>query len=331
MKEKAKQFIIRTLKTLVLPVIIIALFAVLTNGRSLTMRTMTVTMRQSIIPILIAMALVGNMTLGMMDFSVGAVVIASAIIGGNLMVMTDTGLPGLVIFCFLTGVILTTITGFLNNKLRVPTLVLTVGIMLVYEALPRLFFPSGATVSIKYTILARSPWIFIVFAIVFIIFYLLYNYATYGHNIRALGGSEEIAKSAGINIPRIKQIGFIISGIFLGAAAVLYISSNGQLLNVSMFGSMPTLLNAFMGVFLAMFLSRYCNIAIALIIGTFTMSIMTNGFIAMGVSAYIRDVTTGLLLLTLLGISANQGRLQKWRMDRERAKLANTKYLDQNE
>lgn len=330
MNVKAKQNILNTFKTMALPVLVIALFALITDGRSLSERTLLVTLRQSVIPIVISMAIVGNMTLGIMDFSVGAVVVSSSIIGANLMQMTGTGIPGLVVFCILTGVGLTSLTGFLNNKLRVPTLVLTIGLMICYEALPRIIFPKGAIITGSNTILSTVPWIFMIAVIVFIAYYVLYNFTTYGHNNRALGGNEDIAKSAGLNLPRIKQLGFSISGVFLGVAAVLYMSSNAQLLNVAMFGSMSLLFDAFMGYFLAMFLARYCNIVIGVAVGAFTMATLTNGFVAMGMTATMRDIVTGLFLLVLLCIAANQGRLRNWRGNNERARLANLKYSKTN-
>ena len=326
MNVKVKRYAINTIMTLSLPVIVMALFAIITGGRSLSTRMLLVTMRQSITPIILSMALIGNMRLGMFDFSAGGVLIAASIIGANLMKITDTGIVGLVFFCMMVSIALTALTGFLNNKLRVPIFVLTIGLVFIYEMLPRLLFHGGATISVNYTILASSPYIFIVFAVVFVAFYLLHNKTAYGHNIRALGGSQEIAESAGLNAPRIKLIGFIISGVFLGVASVLHMSSSGQLMNVQALGSVETIFGALMGVFLAFFLSRYCNLAIAVVVGTFTMTTLTNGFVAVGLPQTMRTITTGLFLLVLLCISANQGRFKQWIADRERAREANIKY-----
>jgi ribose transport system permease protein len=320
MNMKTKQFALNTLKTLVLPVTVMALFALLTHGRSLNQRTLLITLQQSVMPIIISLALVGNLTLGMFDFSAGAVVLAASIIGGNLARATETGVPGLVLFCMLPAIVLASITGFLNNKLKVPVMVLTLGLLLVYEALPRVIYSGGATITIKMATLALAPWIFVVLAVVLVTFYILYNFTTYGHNIRALGGNEDIAKTAGLDLTRIKQIGFTISGIYLGVAAVLNMSSKGQILNVGTLGSMGTMFDALMGVFLAFFLARYCNLVIAVVIGTFTMTTLTNGFVAAGLSQYLRDVMGGIFLLVLLVFSANQARFTQWRSDRERVR-----------
>lgn len=326
MNKKVKRYAINTIKTLILPVLVIALFAVLTGGRSLSTRMLLVTARQSVMPVIISMALVGNMTLGMWDFSAGGVVLSAAIIGGNLMKLTNTGVVGLVVFCLAIGIAMTTLTGFLNNKLRVPTIVVTIGLVLIYETIPRAIYPGGATITAKDTFLAASPYCFIILAIMFATFYLLYNKTAYGHNIRALGGNREIAKSAGLNSERILQIGFSISGVFLGVGAVLYISANGQLMTVTALGSVATIFDAMMGVFLAFFLSRFCNLAIAVVVGTFTMTALSNGLVAMGLPATMRSITSGIFLLILLCVSANQARVIKWRADRQRARQVSAKY-----
>lgn len=325
MNKQVTRAIIRTLQTLAMPVIIIALFAFVTGGRSFTQRTMLVNLQQSVIPIIISLALVANMKMGLLDFSAGAVVMAAAIFGGNLAVSTGTGVPGLVLFCTLTSIVLASITGFLNNKVRVPLIVLTLGLMLVYEALPRVFFPNGAKLLIEYITLALTPWIFIVFTVVFTVFYILYNFTTYGHNIRAMGGNEDIARTAGLNLSRIKQVSFTISGLFLGMAAVLTMSSQGQIFNVASFSSMGIMFSAFMGVILAFFLTSYCNLAIGVVVGTFTMTALSNGLVTAGISQNLRDVLTGVLLLLLLVFSANQGRFKQWQIDRERVRLLNAK------
>lgn len=326
MTGKQKRKITNIIMTLIVPIIIIILFGILTGGRSVSLRMFQVTARQSVIPLLVAMGLVGNMSLGMWDFSAGGVMIASAIIGGNLMQLTGTGIPGLIFFCIVIGMVLTTFTGFLNNRLKVPVMVLTIALVFVYESLPRIIFSSGVKLKLNQTILASSPYIFIVGIVMLIFFYIVNDMSTHGHNIRALGGNNEIATAAGLNSNKIIQLGFTISGIFLGIAGALYASQNGQVANVSSLSSVATILDAMMSVFLAIFLQKYCTKAIALIVASYTMTTITNGFVAMGMSTTVREITTGVLLLVLLAISANEGRIEQYKRDKAIIQQANLNY-----
>ena len=321
----AKKLIKNILMTALLPALVIFIFGLASHGRTLTARMLLVTFQQCIVPSILSMAVVGNLTLGMWDFSAGAVVVASSIIGANLMKMTNTGIAGMFIFCVVCGMALSSLTGFLNNKLKVPMLVLTIGLIFIYEALPRVIFPKGVTIRDKYTLFASAPYNYIVLLVMAVICYYLYEKSSYGHNIRALGGGKEIARAAGLNEPKIMQMGFTIAGFFLGVGAFINVSEQGQIMNVASLDSAGLVFNALMGYFLAHFMSRYCPLPLALILGNFTMTMLSNGFVALGWPATMQSVTTGFFLLVLLGVTANQARFVRWKYNRKRAKAINAR------
>lgn len=328
MSSTTKDFFTRAGKTLIFPIVVCLFFGVATGGKVFTARSILVILRQSVMPAIIIMAMMPNLSLGLMDFSIGAVVTASAIIGGNMMNITGTGLPGLVFFSVTSAILLTSLTGFLNNKLRVPILVVAMGLTLVYEALPSILFPniSAAIIKVKYAVLAQAPYIFIVFAIAFAIYYILTNKTAYGHNIRALGGNSELAARAGLKVDRIKQLSFTFSGVFAGIAGAIYMCSNGQVNTPAAFGSMGTVMDAFLGLFLGMFLSRFCDGAIGIVIAVVTMTILSNGMLNMGIEATYRDIVKSVVLFFLLAFSGNQPYFVAWRRDLKRAEKANAAY-----
>ena len=328
MSAKTKNFFVRVLKTMVFPFVVCLFFGIATGGRIFTTRSILVILRQSVLPAIIIMAMMPNLTLGLMDFSVGAVVTASAIIAGNLMNLTGTGIPGLIFFSLLSAVLLTSLTGFLNNKLKVPLLVVALGLTLVYEALPSVLFPesNSAIIKVQYAILAQSPYIFIVFGVAFVLYYVLTTKTAYGHNIRALGGNSELAARAGLKVDQIKQLSFTFSGIFAGIAAAVYMCSNGQVNVPAAFGSMGTVMDAFLGLFLGMFLSRFCDGAVGIVIAVVTMTTLSNGMLNMGIDATYRDIVKSVVLFLLLAFSGNQPYFVAWRRDLKRAQKANEAY-----
>ena len=324
---------LRAVKTLIFPAIVCIIFAITTQGRLFYSRSVMTILRQSVFPALIVMAMLPNMTLGMMDFSMGATVMTSAIIAGNLMNMTNTGIPGLIIFALISGVILSSITGFLNNVLRIPIIIVALGLLLIYEALPRIIFASTngtAIIDVEYAMLAQVPYIFIVFAVAFVLFYIIMNKTTHGHNLLALGGNDELAKRAGLNTNKIKQMSFSISGIFAGFAAAIYMATQGQINVPSAFGSMVTVMDAFLGLFLGMFLSRFCNVAIGIVIAIVTMTVMTNGLVTMGIDATVRDIVKAVVLFLLLAVTGNQPYVAQWRANKKRAAKANEEYAKEH-
>ena len=259
----------------------------------------------------------------MINFSAGAMMLFAGIVGGNLAKSTGTGIAGVFVFCFVVTLVLGAITGLLYNLIRVPSMVLTIGTLMVWEAAPNLQYPNGVTIPLTMTILAREPYCYVLLGLMFVAFYLLYNKTAFGHNLRAIGNNQAIANSVGLNSDRIKLLSYIFGAAFLGIAAVLHVSLNGELRNASSMSSMTIMMDGFMGVFMAMFLSKFCNTSIAVIIGAFSMKMLSNGFVAMGFSSTARDIVQGLLLLALLTISANAGLIETRRANKAFKEEAN--------
>lgn len=293
------------LKTLAIPVLVYVLFGVLSGGRMFNSRAILTTLRTTVQPAVICYALLLGMNIGMMNFSAGAIVLCSAIVGNGISNMLGLGLPGLILFAILIAVLCSALMGGLYNLLRVPSMVLGLGLMLVFEAVPRMIFPAGAVISTENGFLARQPWVFVVMAFVMVLFYIIFNKTAYGHNVRAIGANQSVALAAGLNLDKIKFTNFIVGGIFLGVAAVLHMSASGKLQNVQALGSMTVMMDAFMGVFLGMLLSRWSDPSVSVFCGVLTMKAMSTGFVAVGLEAVWEDVVTGIFMLAIMAISAN--------------------------
>ena len=188
--------VVGLIKTLAIPVAVYLLFGILSGGRMFNSRAMITVLRQTIQPSIICYALLLGMSIGMMNFSAGAFVTCAAIMGNGLSNLLGWGLPGLVFFAIVVSLACSAIMGLLYNWLRVPCMVLSLGLMLFFESLPRFFFPGGAVISTQDAFLARQPWCFVVMALVMVLFYIIYNKTPYGHNIRAIGANQSVALAA---------------------------------------------------------------------------------------------------------------------------------------
>ena len=325
-QNKVLQYLIRAIQSLIIPVGMWAIFALLTNGRTATTRMLLTTLRQSVSASIICYGLMLAMDVGMMNFSAGGMMLFAGIIGGNLAKTLGWGWPGLVLFCILICVLEGAAEGLLYNAMRVPCIVMSIGMMLVWEALPKLIYPNGVNLVGDITKLCKQPYCFYVLGITAVLFYIIYNKTPFGHNLRAIGSNQSIANSVGLDPDRIKFAVFTIGGLFLGIGAVLYISNAGEQRNVSAMGSMTIMMDGFMGMFIAMFIAKYCDMSIAVVLGTFTMKMLSNGFVAMGLSSTVRDIIQGVFLLVLLVISANAGLLERVKADRAFKEKCETDY-----
>ena len=312
---------------LIIPVGMWAVFAIASGGRTASAIMLITTLRQCVMPSIICYGLMLNMSVGMMNFAAGGMMLCACIVGGNLAKAAGMGIPGLVFFCVLICLIEGVIVGALYRVMHVPSIVLTIGMMLLWEALPKVFYTEGLNLTADYTYLTRSPYCFFVLAVCLIAFYVIYNKTAFGHNLRAIGNNQAIANSVGLDSDKIKFLSYVLGAAFLGIGAVLYASSNGEIRNVSSLGSMSIMFDGFMGMFIAMFIAQFCDMSFAVVFGVFTMKMLSNGFVALGMSSTVRDIVQGGILLVLMIISANAGIFEKIKANKTFRQECNDLYL----
>jgi len=327
-RNKVVDILNRTWKTLVLPAIVFLAFSLILGEDWLNGRLQLTILRQCVQPVLICFGMGLLMYMGMMDFSLGAVVYTSAIVASYLAIHTfDGGIPLFAVLTVLISVMLCTVTGLLYNALRIPSLVLSLGLAMIYESLGRVLVPSGTgEIGARDGFLARSPYCFIFFAIAFVLFFVIFNYTTFGHNLRAIGASQQVASSAGINIKKTKLTAFMLCGVFVGLSAVIFLSNSVKVYAASNMSSFAAIMDAFMGNFIAMFLAQFSGFPIGLCVGVYTMKMLAVGFTTAGMDTTFKSISTGFFLLCVLIFSANQTRPAEAKRRRQSAEKANEEY-----
>ncbi|MDO4647907.1 MAG: hypothetical protein Q4B26_04590 [Eubacteriales bacterium] len=324
---KAANKLLNWCKALVLPVIVWIVFSILTGGRFATWISVMSVFRTAVVPMLIGMTLGFGMLMNMWNFAAGAIIYACAIFGAYLAQITGSGIPGLCIFSILTGLVLCGIMGILYRFLRVPCLVLSLGMVMIIEALPNVLVPNATgKISLLDGYLGSSPWCFIILIGMFGIFYFINTYTTLGADMRAIGANIKIANSAGVDIDKVKFLSFLLSGFFLGVAGIVYMSTNVSVTAVSGIASVAMIFDGFMGVFVALVISKYVNFSASVIIGTLTIRMLSSGLVACGFSSEIRGILTGVFLFGVITFSANADIFEKAKARRQMAAEANMEY-----
>lgn len=322
-----KQKLINWCKALVLPFTVWLIFSIITRGRFATVTSVLSVFRTGVVPVLIGMTLAFGMTMNMWNFAVGAIIFACVIFGAYFADLTGTGIPGVCVFSIITGVVLSSAMGVLYRLLRVPCLVLSLGVAMVVEAMPNILVPNATgKIRVLDGYLGSAPWCYVIVAVMFVIFYYINSSTTLGADMRAIGANIKIADSAGVNIDRIKFISFIITGFFMGVAGVVYLSSCVSVTAVTGFASAAMIFDGFMGVFVAIVLTKYINFSAAVVVGTLTIRMLSSGLVACGFSSEIRGILTGVFLFVVVSFSANSGILKQRNLKREIAQKANEEY-----
>ena len=241
------------------------------------------------------------MVMGMFDFSIGANIMLSAIVGCVFANRFGLGYFGLVIGAILTGAIVGLLNGAFYVKLRIPSMIVTTGLALIYESIAN-FIAGGVEQTLPSDLRAfgQMPGNLILAVIAFAVAYLLLNYTRIGTYTYAIGSNEFVAKNMGIKVNKYKVLAFIISGAFLGVMAVLTISYGSSMVAVTGMASMSRNFVPTMGCFFGLAFKKYGMPIPAIIIGEFVINIIFFGFIALGAPTAVQDVITGLALLIIV-------------------------------
>ncbi len=246
------------------------------------------------------------MVMGMFDFSIGANIMLSAIVGCVFANRFGLGYFGLVAGAIATGALVGLINGTFYVKLRIPSMIVTTGLALIYESVAN-FIAGGVEQTLPSGLRAfgQMPGNLILAVMAFALAYLILNYTKIGTYTYAIGSNEFVAKNMGINVNLYKVLAFIISGAFLGIMAVLTISYGSSMVAVTGMASMSRNFVPTMGCFFGLAFKKYGMPIPAIIIGEFVINIIFFGFIALGAPTAVQDVITGLALLIIVTMTTN--------------------------
>lgn len=254
------------------------------------------------------------MVMGMFDFSIGANIMLSAIVGSVVAQRFGLGYAGLISGCIVTGTIVGLLNGFLYVKLRIPSMIVTTGLALIYESVAN-YIAGGVeqTLASELRIFGSMPGDIILALIAFAIAYLILNYTKIGTYTYAIGSNEFVAKNMGIDVKKYKVLAFVISGAFLGIMSILTISYGSSMVAVTGMASMSRNFIPTMGCFFGLAFKKYGMPLQAIIIGEFVINIIFFGFIALGAPTAIQDVITGITLLIIITLTTkvNKGDIVK--------------------
>jgi ribose transport system permease protein len=248
--------------------------------------------------------------MGLFDFSIGANIVLSSLFG--VLLSRHYGYWGLIFGCLLCGSFIGIFNGFLYSKLKIPSMIVTVGLMLILESVANYVvtldtsgFPGKLTSS---DILAfnHAPWNYVVAAAAFLLMVFLLRFTKIGTYCNAIGSNEIVAKNMGINIEKYKFIGFLLLHFFVGIMALLTVSYGKGMLAVTGMASMDRNFKPLMGTFFGIAFKKYGCPVTAIVIGEFIITMIFNGLVALNIPTTVNDFVTGAVLLIIVTLT-NRG------------------------
>lgn len=244
--------------------------------------------------------------MGLFDFSIGANIVLSSIVG--VILSRSMGLFGLVIGCLLCGVLIGFFNGILYSKLKIPSMIVTVGLMLILESVANYVIRLDNYVNpgkLTDNLLAfnHAPWNYVLAMAAFSLMTFILRYTKIGTYCNAIGSNEYAAKNMGINVEKYKLIAFVLLHFFVGIMALLTVSYGKGMLAVTGMASMDRNFKPLMGTFFGIAFKKYGYPVSAIVIGEFIITIIFNGLVALNVPTTINDFATGAVLLAIVTLT----------------------------
>ncbi len=184
-------------------------------------------------------------TAGGIDLSVGSM---AAVISGVMIITMNSAIdtfgPGLttvLLGCgcsIILGLGAGMINGLLTTKGKIEAFIVTLGTMGIFRSLVT-YFADGGTLALDFGIrsvyrpvyygdflgLPIPIWVFICVALVG---WFLLNRTTFGRYCTAIGSNEGVAKYSAVNVDRIKTMTYVIQGLCVSLATIIYVPRLGS-------------------------------------------------------------------------------------------------------
>jgi ribose transport system permease protein len=266
---------------------------------------------QVVAPIgLAALGVSVTMLAGEVDLSIGSM----AVLGGIVAVrLAGHGAALAVCVTLALGILLGAIQGLLISRLRMSSLVLTIGTLILLSGCAYLL-SGNAAVSLgdfrAGEFLSSRYWVFSPVSLTFLaltaLIWLGLNRSRYGHEIYAIGGGRREAEAAGVRTRRPLMLAFGVSG---GMGAL-----TGALVSLSTGGATPTgfsavLLNSIAAAVIGgIALSGGRGSVWGVAMGALALGFISNGVNVLGAQVYVSQFLTGGLLLAALATEVVVGR-----------------------
>ena len=238
---------------------------------------------------------------GGIDLSVGSLIAVTGVGIAKLMLM---GLhPIIASFIMLTvSALIGLLNGFFINKLRIPPLITTLGMMtslrglafIITGGLPVFGFnPNFSKLGQGYV--WKIPIPVLVMIAVFIIGILVLSKTRFGRYVYGVGSNEEATRLSGINVKRVKYIVYCVNGVMAGLAGLILLSriNSGQP-NAGQGYELEIITAVVLG---GVSINGGEGRLGFVVVGVLIMGVLTNGMIMMNVNDYVQQFVKGLVLI----------------------------------
>ncbi|MBN1451521.1 MAG: ABC transporter permease [Anaerolineales bacterium] len=209
----------------------LVIFFSIISPNFMTSRNIIIIIRQVSFAAISAVGVIFVMIAGGIDLSIGSQIVMTNIVLAIMLVDWNLPLGVAIPLTLLLGTVLGTINGLLSVVLNVHPLIITLGTASIYKGLGYIFAQSrnimGFPDSFRWFgqgYIGPVPVPIVIMIIIALIGSFILTRTYFGRFVFALGGNEEAARLAGVNINGMKVLLYAMCGFISGITSVLLLS-----------------------------------------------------------------------------------------------------------
>lgn len=258
---------------------------------------------------------------GGIDLSVGSLLALCTVIGATIMINPAfSPWQAIVLACLAsmgTGAALGAVNGWICEKWKLPSFIVTLGMLNVASGLARVVSDNSTITGLPQPFVDFGnlifwgifPSIFLIAIVVVLIGWFVLRYTVFGRFVFAIGTNEEAVRLSGHAPKRYKIAVFTISGLTAGIAAMVYLLR----LNVgSPVAGIGYELNAIAAVIIGgTSLSGGKGSIIGTLVGACILQVLSTGLQLLGADDNIKPIVIGAVIVLAVILDSYRGRLMR--------------------
>jgi len=289
-----------------LALLLLILFFSVASEFFLSPNNITNILTQITINLILAVGMTFVILIGGIDLSVGSVMAFAAVIAGKAITLPGLGTTELILLAILAGLVAGLICGLVNGVISaywaLPSFIITLGMLNIARGAA--LQVSGAQTIYSFPFAFEEfgskmvfgiPFVFLLALALVAIAWFVLNRTVFGRLIYAIGNNEEAVRLAGHPVFWYKVAAFTICGATAGIAAIVYMA---RLSIASPIAGIGFELNAIAAVIIGgTSLAGGRGSVIGTLLGAFIIGVLANGLILIGLSDFMRQMITGVVII----------------------------------
>ncbi len=256
-------------------------------------------LKQLAVPILLSLGAMMLIISGMIDLSAGSVLALAGVLSVSSYKATQSLVVAVVVGLGV-GVAANLVNALMVVQFNVPAFIATLAMQMVARG-AALYYADGQNILQlgNYTVFGQKdigmiPLSVIITLVISIIIYYIMKHTKLGRSMYAIGGNEEAAVASGINVKKNKYLTYLINGLLVGAAGILFMSRvNAGLPNGAIGYEMEGLTATIVG---GTSFSGGAGSTLGTLVGATIIGVLNNIMNLTSVNSYVQQIVKGAII-----------------------------------